>query len=563
MKYPRKTVSKERAINRRDFLRYSAVGSSLSFSEARVREPHLWTGTNRLQSSRPTFELEEATIAQLQERLTSGELTARSITELYLARINELDKNPSGLHSILEINPDVLEIADSLDRERQQKGSRGPLHGIPVLLKDNIDTADRMKTSAGSLALLDSTPPRDSFVAHQLRKAGAVLLGKTNLSEWANFRSTRSSSGWSARGGQCRNPYVIDRNPCGSSSGSGVSVSANLSAVAIGTETDGSIVCPSSANGIVGIKPTVGLISRAGIIPISHSQDTAGPMARTVTDAVTVLDALVGIDSRDSTTNKSRGRSHLNYKNCLDVYGFNDARIGVARNFLGFSHGVNRLMEAAITQMQRLGATIIDPINLSNMAQMAEAEREVLLYEFKTDLNIYLKQRSLVQSVTSLQKLIEFNETNRDLEMPYFEQEIFVESATKGPLSNKDYQSALSLCTRLSRAEGIDRAVTTHKLDAIVAPTGGPAWTTDLINGERFYTESSSRPAAVAGYPNITLPMGNIFGLPVGISFFGQAWSEPTLIKLAFAFEQATRFRQTPNLLATANLDSANEVVSE
>ena len=541
------------AMNRRDFLRYSALGGALTVARpaASGRSPR--SKSTRSQPSRPSFELEEATIVQLQEGMSSGRLTARSITEMYLAQIDDLDHQASGLRSILEVNPDALEIADSLDRERQQQGRRGPLHGIPILLKDNIDTADRMATSAGSLALLGSTPSSDAFVAHQLREAGAVLLGKTNLSEWANFRSTRSSSGWSARGGQCRNPYALDRNPCGSSSGSGVAASANLGAAAIGTETDGSIVCPSSANGIVGIKPTVGLVSRAGIIPIAHSQDTAGPMARTVTDAAILLGALTGVDSRDSATEESRGRYRLNYEEFLDPEGLKGARIGVARNFFGFSGSVDRRMETAIDEMRRLGAVIVDPANISGMDQVREAEREVLLCEFKADLNAYLAQRAAGPAVSSLQGLIEFNEANREREMPYFGQERFIQANAKGPLSSEGYRSALAVSHRLSRVEGIDGVMTMHDLDAIVAPTGGPAWTTDLINGDHF-SGSSSMPAAVAGYPNITVPAGDVFGLPVGISFFGRAWSEPTLIRLAFAFEHATTFRRPPRFLATADL---------
>ena len=541
------------AMNRRDFLRYSALGGALTAARPTARGLPPRSSSTRSQPSRSSFELEEVTIAQLQEGMSSGRLTARSITEMYLARIDDLDQQGSGLRSILEVNPDALEIADSLDRERQQQGRRGPLHGIPVLLKDNIDTADRMATSAGSLALLGSTPSQDAFVAHQLREAGAVLLGKTNLSEWANFRSTRSSSGWSARGGQCRNPYALDRNPCGSSSGSGVAVSANLGAAAIGTETDGSIVCPSSANGIVGIKPTVGLVSRAGIIPIAHSQDTAGPMARTVTDAAILLGALTGGDSRDSATEESRGRYYLAYEEFLDPEGLKGARIGVARNFFGFNDSVDRLIETAIHQMRRLGAVIVDPANISGMEQVAASELEVLLYEFKADLNAYLAQRDADPAVSSLRGLIEFNEANRDREMPYFGQERFIRADAKGPLSSEEYRSALAVSHRLSRDEGIDGVMTMHDLDAVVAPTGGPAWTTDLINGDHFLG-SSSTPAAVAGYPNITVPAGDVFGLPVGISFFGRAWSEPTLIKLAFAFEHVTRFRQPPRFLATADL---------
>ncbi|MCY4508968.1 MAG: amidase, partial [Acidobacteria bacterium] len=424
----------------------------------------------------------------------------------------------------------------------------GPLHGVPVLVKDNIDTADRMTTTAGSLALAGWIPAEDSAVAARLREAGALLLGKANLSEWANFRSTRSSSGWSGRGGQCRNPYVLDRNPCGSSSGSGAAVSANLAAVAIGTETDGSIVCPSSANGIVGIKPTVGLVSRAGIVPISHTQDTAGPMARTVRDAAVVLGVLAGADPRDPASADSGLRGLDDYTPFLDPAGLRDARIGVARHFLGFHDGVDGLVDAAVEAMRAAGAVVVDPVELGTgpaRAGLQMAEAEVLFYEFKAGLNAYLAARGPGAEVRSLAELIAFNERNAETEMPYFGQERLVAAEAKGPLSEPGYLAALAASRRLSRAEGIDRTMDEHRLDAIVGPTGGPAWVTDLVNGDHFGGSSSGYPA-VAGYPNVTVPAGAVHGLPVGLSFFGRAWSEPTLIRIAYAFEQTTQARLVP-----------------
>jgi amidase len=503
-------------------------------------------------TSTKSFELEEVTIAELQEGMRDGKWSAREIAEKYLAQIEKFDRKGPTLNSIIELNPDAISIANSLDRERKSKGLRSPLHGIPILLKDNIDTADRMRTTAGSLALADTFAPRDAFIVKQLREAGAVILGKTNLSEWANFRSTHSSSGWSARGGQTRNPYAVDRNPCGSSSGSGAAIAANFAAVAVGTETDGSIVCPSSANSLVGIKPTLGLVSRAGIIPISHSQDTAGPMTRSVTDACILLNALVGIDPRDRATQNSRSKAHADYTRFLDPNGLRGAHIGVARKFFGFSDKVDKLMTDAIDALKRAGAIIVDPADLPSHGKYNDSEFEVLLYEFKADLNKYLSERG-GGAPRSLKELIEFNERNRDREMPYFGQEIFLKAQAKGPLTSKAYLAALAKNHRLSRAGGIDAAMTKHRLDAIIAPTGGPPWTTDLVNGDHF-SGGSSTPAAVAGYPNINVPAGYIYGLPVGISFFGKAYSEPVLIKLAYAFEQATNHRRPPQFRDAAEL---------
>jgi amidase len=501
------------------------------------------------------FELAESTLASLQEAMRSGASTSRAFTEAYFRRIDDLDRHGPTLGSVIETNPDALAIAESLDRERKAKGVRGPLHGIPVLVKDNIGTADKMATSAGSLALERSIVSRDAFVTERLRAAGAVVLGKTNLSEWANFRSTRSTSGWSGRGGQCRNPYALDRNPCGSSSGSGAAVSANLCALAVGTETDGSIVCPSTTNGIVGIKPTVGRLSRAGIIPISHTQDTPGPMARTVADAAAMLTAMTGEDPRDPATAASRGRT-ADYTRLLDPDGLRGARIGVARNLFGFSDRVDRLMEDALVEMKRRGAVLVDPAEVPHAKELDEPELEVLLYEFKADLNAYLADLGPKAPARSLEELIAFNERRKDVEMAFFGQELFLKAQEKGPLTTPAYVEALEKCRRLSRAEGIDAVMDQHQLDALLAPTGGPAWTTDLVNGDH-YTGGSSTPAAVAGYPAVTVPAGFVFGLPVGVSFFGRPWSEATLVKLAYAFEQATRHRRPPRLVPTVDLAQA------
>ncbi len=510
-------------------------------------------GLARASAEVKPFEFDEITIASLQAGMKSGKYTAASLAEQYLARIREIDKTGPAINSVIEINPDAMKIAHGLDSERKSKGPRGPLHGIPVLIKDNIGTQDRMQTTAGSLALVGAIPPKDSFVAHKLRDAGAVILGKTNLSEWANWRSTHSTSGWSGRGGLTRNPYALDRNPCGSSSGSGAATAANLCVVAIGTETDGSIVCPSNANGLVGIKPTLGLVSRAGIVPIAHSQDTAGPMARTVADAAILLGALAGADPDDAATAESTARGHKDYTPFLDPNGLKGARIGVVRKLFGFDAKVDALMNEAIAEMKRQGAELIDPAEIESLHKFGETEDLVLQYEFKSDLNAYLAGLGPGAPVHTLAEIIEFNDKNKGNEMPYFGQELFIKSEARGPLTTKEYLDALEKNHRLSRTEGIDAVMEKFKLDALVAPTGGPAWTTDLINGDHG-TGGSSEAAAVAGYPNITVPAGLVFGLPAGISFFGRAWSEPTLIKIAYAFEQATRHRAAPRFLATANL---------
>jgi amidase len=498
------------------------------------------------------FELEEMTIAGLAQAMRSGKETARSITEKYLARIEALNTKGPELRAVIEINPEALAIAEALDAERRAKGPHGPLHGIPILIKDNIGTADRMTTAAGSLALEGSIPARDAFVAARLREAGAILLGKANLSEWANFRSTRSSSGWSSRGGQCRNPYALDRDPSGSSSGSAVAAAASLCAAAVGSETDGSIVSPSSICGIVGIKPTVGLLSRSGIIPISHTQDTAGPMARTVADAAILLGAMTGVDERDEATRPSRGKALADYTKFLDPQGLKGARIGVIHpRSLDKNPLTNATLAEALAAMKAAGATIVDPIKDPAEGKTGESEYAVLLYEFKSDLNRYLADLGPKASVHTLKEAIEFNERHRDRVMPYFGQEIFLQSEAKGPLTEPAYKKALATCRRFSRTEGIDAVLAKHKLDAIVAPTGGPAWLIDHVNGDSE-TGGSSSLAAVAGYPSITVPAGFAFGLPLGISFIGKAWSEATLIRLAYAFEQATKARKAPRFLATA-----------
>lgn len=499
------------------------------------------------------FELDEITVAKLQREMQSGGLTAVSVTEKYLARLENADKHGPAVNSVIEINPEALAMAERLDRERKAKRPRGPLHGIPVLIKDNIATRDRMMTTAGSLSLVGARPVKDAFVVKRLRDAGAVILGKANLSEWANIRSSHSTSGWSGRGGLTRNPYALDRNPCGSSSGSAAAVSANFCMLALGTETDGSIVCPSSVNGMVGIKPTVGLVSRAGIIPIAHSQDTAGPMARTVTDAAILLGALSGVDADDPASEASRGKAFADYTKFLDPNGLRASRIGVVRKFFGISEAVDSLMNQALEEMKRQGAVIVDPVELGTSDQLGDSELLVLLYELKADLNSYLAALAPGAPVHTLQDIIEFNERNRKKEMPYFGQDLFIKAEAKGSLTEKEYLDALEKNHRLTQKEGIDAVMEKFQLDALVAPTSGPAWLTDLVDGDHD-TGGSSTPAAVAGYPNINVPAGFVFGLPVGISFFGKAYSEPTLLKLAYAFEQATRHRRAPQFLPTANL---------
>jgi amidase len=501
-------------MHRRRFLELAAVGAAAAALPRSLYADDI--------------ELEELTIAELQR------YSAVALTQAYLGRIEAIDKRGPRINSVIELNPDAMSIAAALDAERQAGNIRGSLHGIPVLIKDNIDTADRMRTTAGSLALENNIAARDAGLVARLRAAGAVILGKTNLSEWANFRSTHSTSGWSARGGLTRNPYAVDRNCCGSSSGTGAAIAASLAAAGVGTETDGSIVCPSSACGLVGIKPGLGLISGSGIIPIAHSQDTAGPMARTVADAAALLGAM-----------SAEGRDYARF---LKADGLKGARIGVARKYFGFNDRVDKLMSEAIDVIKRLGATIVDPADMATTGKYDDTEFEVLLYEFKADLNKYLAALSPDVKSRTLADLIKFNEENREREMPYFGQELFERAQAKGPLTEAAYKKALAKNHRMSRAEGIDAVIRKHRLDALIAATGSPMWPTDLINGDHF-TGGFSTASAVSGYPHVTVPAGQVFGLPVGLSFFAGAKSEATLIKFAYAFEQATKARRKPAYL--------------
>jgi amidase len=528
--------------NRRRFLRAGLAGGALPAAFLALAEAEV-----------APFELDELTIADLQEGMKAGKFTARSLAEKYLARIAAVDRQGPTLRAVIETNPDALALADALDKERKDKGPRGPLHGIPVLIKDNIDTSDRMATSAGALALVGARPPQDAFLVKQLRQAGALLLGKTNLSEWANIRSSHSTSGWSGRGGLTKNPYALDRNPSGSSSGSAVAVAASLCAVAVGTETDGSIVSPASINGIVGLKPTVGLVSRTGVIPISHTQDTAGPMTRTVRDAALLLGVLAAVDADDRATADSKGKAVADYTRTLDPKGLHGARLGVVRGYFGIQDEVDALMTEALALLKKQGATLVDPADIETSGQFEEAEMTVLLYELKADLNAYLARLGAAAPVRSLKEIIAFNERNKKQEMPYFGQDLFLKAEAKGPLTDKEYLEALAKCRRLARTEGIDAVMDKHKLDALVGPTDGPGWLTDLVDGDHSLGRSSTA-AAIAGYPHITVPAGFVCGLPVGISFIGRAWSEPTLLKLAYAFEQATKSRKAPRFRATADV---------
>jgi amidase len=545
-------------VSRRSFVGTSIGG--LVAAHGAITETH-WSAepdTRRDEpraSQSPAFALDELTIDDLQTRMRTGAESSASLVRQYLARIDAIDQRGPAINCVIELNPEAAAIAAQLDTERKSGKLRGPLHGIPLLIKDNIDTADKMHTTAGSLALADNIAARDSFVAQRVRAAGAVIIGKTNLSEWANFRSTHSSSGWSGRGGQTRNPYVLDRTPSGSSSGSGSAVAANCCAVAIGTETDGSVTSPAAAASLVGIKPTVGLVSRAGIIPIAHSQDTAGPMARTVRDAAILLGVLTGVDPRDSATAASTGRARTDYTAALDRDGLRGARIGVARkHFTGYHIETDRLLAAALDLMKKHGAVIIDPAEIETAGQTDDSELEVLLYEFKTDLNAYLGQLAPKIGVRSLADVIAFNTKSAARELRYFGQEIMEQAQAKGPLTEKKYLDALAKNRLLMGKQGIDATVAKHKLDAIVAPTQAPAALIDLVDGDPGGLASFTSPAAVAGYPHITVPMGFVRGLPVGLSFVGPAWSEPTLLKLAYAFEQAAPARRKPAFAPTVDL---------
>lgn len=487
------------------------------------------------------FEFNEITIDELQQKMESGELTSLAICEKYLSRIEKIDPI---LKSVIELNPDALEIAQKLDDERKEGKTRGVLHGIPILFKDNIDTGDKMQTTAGSLALEGNIAPKDAFIIKKMREAGAVVLGKTNLSEWANFRSTNSSSGWSGRGGQVRNPFCLDRSPCGSSSGTGAAVSANLCAIGIGTETNGSIVCPSGINGVVGIKPTLGMWSRQGIIPIAHSQDTAGPMARTVKDAAILLGALAEFDPNDAETHLGKGEIFSDYTQFLNTNGLAGKRIGIASEMIASNGKVKKLFGEAVKVLKEKGAEIIEETKFENRRKWGGPSYEVLLYEFKADLNKYLQQHPNAPC-KSMAEIIEFNKNNADKEMPWFDQEIFEAAQEKGDLSTEEYLTALKDSKRFAGKEGIDAVMKEHNLDAVIAQTNGPAWNIDWVNGDHFSAGSSS-PAAISGYPNITVPMGFVEGLPIGISFFGLAWSEPKLLEITYAFEQATKHRKAP-----------------
>jgi amidase len=543
-------------MDRRSFVASSlATGTAVAVSPAaahaaRTLPARPVSGRAPAQSA---FELEELSVAQLQEGLRSGRWTARGLAEQYLARIDALDQRGPTLRAVLEPNPDALAIAEEMDTERRSRGPRGPLHGIPVLIKDNIDTHDRMHTSAGSLALADSIAPRDSSVVERLRAAGAVILGKTNLSEWANFRGRGSISGWSGRGGQCRNPNVLDRTPSGSSSGSAASVAANLCAIAVGTETDGSITSPGSICGVVGIKPTVGLVSRAGIIPISHTQDTAGPMARCVADAAVLLAALSGEDPRDAAT-RGAGRHATDYTRALDADGLRGLRLGIARKrYTGSHRAVDALFGAALAVLRERGAVLVDNVDLTTEDKLDDAENTVLTYEFKADLGAYLATLGPDAPIKTLADLIAFNDRNAERELRFFGQETMVRSQAKGPLTTPEYLRALARCRRAARTEGIDLVMAHHRLDAVVCPTSTPGRAIDFANGDGGGSDCTT-PAAVAGYPHVTVPMGHVMNLPVGLSFFGRAWSEAALIKAAYGYEQASRLRRPPRFLATVEV---------
>jgi len=535
---------------RREFL-YGALAAGAAtadMSEAQTQKP---SGAS---FEIPPFELEEVSLAALRAGVESGRYTSRAIVEMYLRRIEALDKQGPMLRLVIETNPDAPRIADELDAEHKSKGPRGPLHGLPILVKDNIDTADRMTTTAGSLALAGSIAKQDAFIVAKLREAGAVILGKANLSEWANFRSTHSTSGWSGRGRQARNPYALDRQPSGSSSGSAAAAAASYCAAAVGTETNGSIVSPSSHCSVVGIKPTVGLMSRSGIIPISASQDTAGPIARTVEDAALLLGAMTGVDPLDNATRASDGRGQRDYTPYLKKDGLKDARIGVVRaGGRGLHPGAQKAMEESIAAMKSQGATIVDSVDLGEANRLGGASQQVLLYEFKAGLNAYLGRLRSDVAVHSLEELIAFNDRHAAEELPYFGQEMFHLAQAKGGLESDEYVQALARCRQGAREKGIDAAMEKNQLDAIIAITSNPPALIDLVHGD-YGSGGSSTPAAVAGYPSITVPAGYVFGLPFGLSFFGRAFSEPVLIRIAYAFEQATQVRKKPRFLATAEL---------
>ena len=550
------TPEQDGRLSRREFVGASALAGVAAALHHDLRPMAALTGRTTRPAATPPSELEELSIDDVQAGLTSGRFTSRSLTQQYLERIEAMDRQGPALHAVLQTNPDALAIADRLDAERRAGKARGPLHGVPILVKDNLATADRMLTTAGSLALVGATVPRDAFVVQRLRAAGAIILGKANLSEWANFRSTHSSSGWTGRGGQCRNPYALDRSPSGSSSGTGAAVASNFCTVGIGTETDGSILAPSSANSLVGIKPTVGLVSRAGIIPISHNQDTAGPMARSVRDAAILLGVIAGADPRDPDTAANRGQVQADYTRFLDRAGLKGARIGVAREqYMGYSQAADALVEQAIALLKSAGAEIVDPANIATAGKFGDSEYDVLLYDFKHDVNAYLADLGPSSPARTLGDLIAFNDRHREQEMKYFGQELFEQAQQKGPITDDAYRKALAKNRRMARADGIDATMNRFRLDAIIAPTMGPAPLIDLVNGDPGGGGSSTSPAAVAGYPSITVPCGYVFGVPVGLSFFGRAYTEAVLLRLAYAYEQASKLRVPPRYLPTADLD--------
>jgi amidase len=527
-------------MDRREFL---AAATAAATAGAEQTKPISSTSTAHASPDA----LEELSLTDIAAAFADGRMTSQQLTQSYLTRIDKLDRRGPSLGSVIETNPHALEIASALDAERKTHGVRGPLHGVPVLIKDNVETSDRMMSTAGSLALTGWYAPKDAPLVERLRAAGAVILGKTNLSEWANFRSTHSLSGWSGRGGQCRNPYATDRTPSGSSSGSAVAVSSNLCAIAVGTETDGSIVSPASINGIVGLKPTVGLVSRRGIAPISHSQDTAGPLTRSVRDAAVMLGIMAGLDAADAASAAVGDRFQTDYARYVDPRGLAGARLGIARKFFADNAPLNGFLDTCISMLKDAGALIVDPADLPMHGSTAAPEQEVLLYEFKTDLNAYLKRLPPTFPVRSLAALIRFNEAHKETEMPLFDQELLRQAEAKGPLTEKAYEDARAACLKATRSNGIDAVLAQHKLDAMVSLTTGPAWLIDTVNGDSD-TGGCSSPAAIAGYPHITVPAGLFRGLPIGLSFFGAAFSEPTLIKLGSGFEVVAHGRTPPRL---------------
>ncbi len=533
-------------MNRRKFIRNSSL-AGISLTTLSQISCNIISNSKSEGKLQDNFELNELTIHDLQEKVKNGQLTYYAIAQMYLNRIREIDKSGPGLNSVIELNPDALSIAESMDNERKKGKSRGLLHGIPILIKDNINTGDKMQTTAGSLALEGNIAKSDAFIIKKLREAGVVILGKTNLSEWANFRSTRSSSGWSSRGGQTKNPYILDRSPCGSSSGSAVAVSANLCVVAIGTETDGSIACPASQNSIVGIKPTVGLVSRSGIIPISNSQDTAGPLARTVTDAAMLLSVMAGVDKDDEATLKNTGFSIIDYTKFLDKEGLKGKRIGIDKTLLKHHEGIDKILKHALDQMTNNGATIVEVEFMNKSSELDSAEFEMMKFEFKDGLNKYLSSAN--SKMKSLKDIINFNKQNESKVMPYFKQEILDSSEIKGDLKSNDY--LMSLKKLESLRDFINNLFHSNNVNTLCGPATGTSWCIDVINGDYWTGYGAYSPAAITGFPCITVPMGFVDELPVGISFIGEAFKESEIISIAYAYEQISKNRQLPEFLKT------------